>query len=94
MNAHDSDEFVTASAGRGEVRNGGRAHLGKAGIPGTIEGAFASHEPPLQGQEGATTDAGASIDGPASGTFPGVPAALHDHPKMADAVRMPRERAA
>jgi hypothetical protein len=86
MNAHDSDGFVACFADDAEVQDEGRSHRGKAEIKAWIEGAFASYQPVLEVTEVSTTDAGAVITGPVSGSFPGSPVVLHYHLSLADGV--------
>ncbi len=84
MNAHDSDGFVACFAEDAGVQDEGRSHRGKAEIEAWIKGAFASYQPVLEVTEVYTTDAGAVITGPVSGTFPGSPVVLHYHLTLED----------
>ncbi|MFZ4766872.1 MAG: nuclear transport factor 2 family protein [Roseimicrobium sp.] len=84
MNAQDSDGFVACFAQDAEVQDEGRTHRGTVEIKAWIEGAFANYQPVLEVAEVSTTDTGAVISGPVSGSFPGSPVVLHYHLTLGD----------
>lgn len=84
MNAHDSAAFIPCFTPDAVVEDEGRTHRGTREIKAWIEEAFQTSRPILEVTSVATTDTGALITGPVSGTFPGSPIVLHYHVTIAN----------